>query len=332
MRFVDRSWAVQRRPAFTLVELLVVIAIIGILVGLLLPAVQAAREAARRMQCSNNLKQIGLAMHNYEGAHKTLPPSQLVNRRHGSHGWGWSAFISPFLEESNAFNAIDFRLPLYVPQNAAVIAVPVSTARCPSDIVNPTRAVPGRRFPLDAQATASYVVSGGGFNINSRDKNAHRGVFYADETYRFRDITDGTSNTILAGEITYQRILDKGARRGRDWNGFWYGRHHPNTGRGSFIVSLQRTGEVRINAPIPSVGVLRKGFHSLHTGGAQFVFADGSVHFLSESIDHTATPWNTRRNPPCTGAPGTACANMSIIGVYQRLHNRNDGLTVSVEF
>ena len=131
---------INRRSAFTLVELLVVIAIIGILVGLLLPAVQAAREAARRMQCSNNLKQLGLALHTYHDVHNALPWSTTYYGPDGTYetnrGWAWSAMLLPFIEQGAAYNQINFGdyIPTN-PGNLAVIAHAVPGAVCPSDTV-----------------------------------------------------------------------------------------------------------------------------------------------------------------------------------------------------
>lgn len=123
----------ERQRGFTLVELLVVIAIIGILVGLLLPAVQAAREAARRMQCSNNLKQLGLAAHNYESANRQLPAGWVSSTLAGNPGWGWSAALLPYMEGATIYQQIDHRLPIADPLHAKVRMATVPNLFCPSD-------------------------------------------------------------------------------------------------------------------------------------------------------------------------------------------------------
>lgn len=123
----------RRNAGFTLVELLVVIAIIGVLVGLLLPAVQAAREAARRMQCSNNLKQIGLAMHNYETALRRLPPSHIAPWNGDAADGGWGAVLLPYLEQSALYDRYDWNTHWWEDGNQRVVASPVATYQCPSD-------------------------------------------------------------------------------------------------------------------------------------------------------------------------------------------------------
>ncbi len=131
----------KRRRAFTLIELLVVIAIIGLLVALLLPAVQSAREAARRAQCVNNLKQLGLALHNYEGSHQTFPPGYVSNFNPSGTdtgpGWGWAAMLLPQVEQTNVFNAINFNLAVEAPANLTSRLVNVNNFLCPSDSVKP---------------------------------------------------------------------------------------------------------------------------------------------------------------------------------------------------
>lgn len=169
----------KKSGGFTLVELLVVIAIIGVLVGLLLPAVQAAREAARRMQCSNNLKQLGLALHNYHDTHNKFPSAQYfcrsdmpctTGRPTWKQGWFWSASVLPFMEQGNMFASLRMDLDLFHPLNFNLVATNLPSFGCPSDasrqlFSRPEGAVPGRGPEHDVVfATTSYVVSGGAFN------------------------------------------------------------------------------------------------------------------------------------------------------------------------
>lgn len=192
------------RPAFTLVELLVVIAIIGILVGLLLPAVQAAREAARRMQCSNNLKQIALATHNYESAFKRFPALT------GSSSFSPQARVLPFIEQANLQNLIDFKQPLFVgPAFAAqlnpLFAVPSATVvpsfLCPSDAMQPTRPTTMAGGAQGAFAATNYMYSlGSGTSTHYDDRYTTDGIVWENSWARFSDIPDGTSSTVMLAE------------------------------------------------------------------------------------------------------------------------------------
>ncbi|MFO0817635.1 MAG: DUF1559 domain-containing protein [Pirellulales bacterium] len=196
-----------RRKAFTLVELLVVIAIIGVLVALLLPAVQAAREAARRSSCSNNLKQLGLALHNFEGVYQVLPSAYEYKVTttypavpNWAYRWSIHASLSPFLEQSNIHNALRLDAPLHLigmtpaidPQNAPIVALQVPVLLCPSDrkaVVTPN------------WGSVNYVANWGtGLNAGA-DLNAD-GLFYIDSKKRFADILDGLSNTAALSETT----------------------------------------------------------------------------------------------------------------------------------
>ncbi len=316
---------------FTLVELLVVIAIIGVLVALLLPAVQAAREAARRMQCSNNFKQIGLALHGHHDAMGHLPRAQdygdKENRNQNLPGWAWSAYILPYLEGNAAYSQIDFTKKLHEGNHPQILATPFAGALCPSD---PVEGGVREHFTgptsIPVQAASSYVVSAGPFNMQIHESRGYpdnmRGAFYYDTETQFRQISDGLSNTIFAGEIRYLKKLRVAGSK-RDWNGFWYGRHYgtKSSGTAFWILSLARTAEVRMNAPGEIEKVIRKGFHSSHPGGGYYLFGDGGVRFVLESIEHTATRFRPDRGDNLE-------TSMATMGVYQQLHGIDDGQIV----
>ena len=200
----------NRRPAFTLVELLVVIAIIGVLVGLLLPAVQAAREAARRMQCSNHLKQIALACHNYQSAFRRFPPSALVDLNTTSTGnngsWGVHGRILPFLEQGNVYNTVD--LSLAWDDQPAIDGLKIPVYACPSD--------PGSdQVRVFSDGRPSLYPTSYGFNFgrwfvfDPVTTKGGDGMFHPNRFLSFRDCLDGTSQTLLVAEVKawtpYQR-------------------------------------------------------------------------------------------------------------------------------
>ncbi len=192
------------RTAFTLVELLVVIAIIGVLVGLLLPAVQAAREAARRMSCSNNLRQLSLALHNYESAHRTFPSAGTLDE-----DFSVQARLLPFVEQANLENQLDYRVAAFTgnwsgkrpnPRFVDAFATPVSIFLCPSDPA-PSQSVVdvgGDRFLYGG---LNYMVSfGSGQRTNNDFRWRTDGPFYQSSRVGFRDFTDGTSNSVILSE------------------------------------------------------------------------------------------------------------------------------------
>ena len=278
--FPPRAKFIQSRlrlAAFTLVELLVVIAIIGILVSLLLPAIQAAREAARRMSCSNNMKQIGLALHNYESSHKKLPV-----------GSWQSNFISPLvavlpmLEQTNNYQQWDFSLSYSHAYNANVANQRIATYFCPS--MNLPREVPmlparetgGPNSYLLNEGTDDYMANGDGiFGL-------HWPSFgYTNPNRRFADITDGTSSTFFAGETVYNYK-----------DSLW-----PSTTPAPYAGTV-RNGTARWGVGYPKIALgttlfpfnvhvaaAMGGYASQHPGGAQFLYADGSVRFHSQNMD-----------------------------------------------
>jgi prepilin-type N-terminal cleavage/methylation domain-containing protein/prepilin-type processing-associated H-X9-DG protein len=203
-----------QRPAFTLIELLVVIAIIAVLIGLLLPAVQKVREAAARISCTNNLKQLGLALHNYHDTRKSFPAAMTPHTDPNYPGvpayfFGWSvlAQLNPYLEQTNIYNTMDLTQPLYVPQannnfiispkNIFAVGTMVGLFLCPSD-----RGVPvSSGYGLTGFGPTNYAACGG-TGLNGGSPYNTDGVFYANSKTRMTDITDGTSNTAVFSEST----------------------------------------------------------------------------------------------------------------------------------
>ncbi len=208
------------RAGFTLIELLVVIAIIAILIALLLPAVQAAREAARRIQCTNNLKQLGLAMHNYETSNSCLPPQEVLQFNAAGavswkSQWGVTSRVIPFLELGPLYNSINYALKTTAADNATVVSTTLATLICPSE-VNPQRDITTSAAGITTSVAVStygwcegdwYVFGGAAASIPNRS------AFCANMSRRLSAFTDGLSNTMLGAEVkTYtQAYHDCGA-------------------------------------------------------------------------------------------------------------------------
>ncbi|NBS33208.1 MAG: DUF1559 domain-containing protein [Planctomycetia bacterium] len=314
--------AISKRPrqAFTLIELLVVIAIIGVLVGLLLPAVQQAREAARRASCGNNLKQIGLAFHNYNDINKRFPkglhfcgsgtsswggpqPSDLPR------GWAWGSYILPFLEEANLYDDLKVEVGKVSDVVNTLGQTVVNTYRCPTDAakgINEDRCANGAKSMKGA--TSNYVGNCGNAlsprnrqyrDLSSADqqilKDHHSGLVIPGVKIKPHEVTDGLSKTILAGE---RDSADLG--HGDHAASFWIGlAHHatpswPGALNGFMTYFNEAAGTLLvINAGTPTTtdtfhvgGELADSWSSKHPGGAQFVFADGSVRMLQETINN----------------------------------------------
>ena len=290
----------RTRAGFTLVELLVVIAVIGILIALLLPAVQAAREAARRMHCANNLKQIGLALHNYHDAHKRFPPGTTVTVRYMGHpnrGWSFLVQLLPYVEASNATAGIELMYDKDDKWLGDLGKRRVSLFLCPSyenpSFNNPHPALgpvygmdyygvmgaketgcpspPGARYPI-IPIPPMWMDNGCGCG-----GHANTGILYPNSAVRIGDVRDGTSNTLMVGEIAW------------DTEQFWpwtYGTSDGYVGVYSAKHVRHPINSTKSITGVPVPGNFNDGsFASMHPGGAQFVFADGSVEFLSETID-----------------------------------------------
>jgi len=281
----------KRRTAFTLIELLVVIAIIAVLAALLLPAVQQSREAARRMSCKNNLKQIGLAMQNYQDAQKVFPPGYISGQPYvdgatdTAPGWGWATCILPFIEGGTLYTAANLNVPIQDPQNATVIQSIVPTFLCPSDIVEPLPFMVPDAFgnPVALSAPTSFAACCGNDDSDTTDETGN-GIFYRNSSTAPADITDGLSTTIMVGEKAWSNA-----------NGIWPGAMSnavlvrgalntcaPNVPGITNPASTLVLSHAHLNNAVadPDGGAGLDDFSSRHPGGSNFVFADGSVHFI----------------------------------------------------
>jgi len=342
----------NRQNGFTLIELLVVIAIIAILVALLLPAVQQAREAARRSSCKNNLKQLGLALQNYHDTYTVFPVGTGVEN-HFDSNWGWPAHLLPFMEQGNLYESLGIgntRLTAAIADTTAggkrdQMKNPIATYRCPSDpgpstndqnpvdVANATTSIP--------LATSNYVgnngahgyddvvvynpgggITSGTFRANERGKESVTtagSMFWRNSKVRMRDVTDGTSNTIIVGERTWALNNPNGGKATCDAANIFGEENRRSVtdvanGPGATMRSIYANGRARINDTRTISGLTgsfacEHGFSSQHKGGAQFALVDGSVRMISENIDHT---------------PDSSFDNT----VFENLLSRNDGNVV----
>jgi len=301
----------RQSPGFTLIELLVVIAIIAILIALLLPAVQQAREAARRTQCRNSLKQLGLAMHNYHDTFRMFPGVSYDHEIQGGDenlhaSYGWAVFLFPFIDQAPAYNRLNpgsLRLhdAVKVPELLTVLQTPMEVFRCASDTgpklnthypINDRSGSTANRKPV---AMSNYVGVSSAGDVDRLDTN---GTFVPATnvqgnrigTRSIRDLTDGTSNTLMIGERTWKLgSVEIGAANVFGHNGNADIEHSPNYNDG--FISVVAGGKPDLNETATcGTGCNdvdgRQGFSSVHTGGAHFLSGDGAVRFISENIDH----------------------------------------------
>lgn len=289
----------KRKRGFTIIELLVVIAIIAILLSLLLPAVQQAREAARRTSCRNNLKQLALALHNYESNHQVFPPGYVHRfgasgspEEQANHaGLAWGALLLPQLEKPNLYSLFDSNAPVWNDVNREARETFLNVFLCPSDNYSDGDFVvrDDSVDPIERYAAASYAANWGpaGAVVNLDDTPTQsQGVFYRNSSTRVSSISDGLSNTLAFGERTNGPIPGG------------------TTGGGHAVFETAWSAAVREVTDysddhghmvlfetqfLPNqLGGDDKGLSAPHTGMAQFAFCDGSVHSISENIDANA--------------------------------------------
>lgn len=325
----------SRKLGFTIVELLVVVAIIAVIVVLLMPAVQQAREAARRTQCKNNLKQFGVALHSYHEVMGEFPDANYVNLWSSDptavdSEWSWSVMILPYLDQAMLFNALDvgpgtFEQAANDPIRRSLMQKSPSVFICPSDVgsdinvnrpfIAKTRGGIGLGMILD-----STVAFGKSNYAGCNGNHDNDGIFDSGDSTRvsMRDVTDGLSNTIMVGErssLTWNK--QPPGTRG-PWAGIWAGQetsansvtnvwcligltsYQMNTGAPSGVPSSTS------NIPQPLMA-----FGSTHVGGAHFLMGDGSVRFISDKIQ-----WNDLPN------------SYDDVGIYHLLGSRADGMTI----
>ena len=318
------------RRGFTLIELLVVMAIISILIGLLLPAVQKVREAANRLKCKNNLKQIGLALHNYHTNNGYFPPGYVSTvgpngpADDRGPGWGWAAFILPYVEQTNLYSQIHFDLDITDPANTAVRMQSLKIFLCPSDNGQPVFTVDQLNDPMPNYSTPLTDVNGNpvqvahanyigifgnpeitvdpGFLLPNPERDpTHRGMFYRNVKVRIEDATDGTSYTLFVGErssnlayVTWTGAVTGGQVPPKIPDPLGFGPE------GAPVLVLGHTGDASDvpphtpNSPVNHVD----DFWSYHVMGVNFLFCDGSVQSITNTI-----------NPAIWWALGTRAGN-----------------------
>src|SRR5262245_14525611 len=292
-----------RRHGFTLLELLVMIAIIAVLIGLLLTAVQKVREAANRIKCTNNLKQLGLALHHYHDTHHTFPQAFVNHGPYGTSGFsfthGWAPFVLPHIELRQLYDLYRWDFPLYAVENQPVVSRQLENFQCPSTPEQDRYITFGPfQFFGTKGACGDYAATlGVDAGLAQRGWVDQVGDYRGALTHvptpaltaslnptptRFADVVDGTSNTILLAEDAGRPRRWLARKSGQDqvleggaWNHFKGG-----------IILQGKTADGTANLGTCSMNCTNNGeVYSFHTGGANAVFADGSVHFLRESID-----------------------------------------------
>jgi prepilin-type N-terminal cleavage/methylation domain-containing protein len=276
----------RRRHGFTLIELLVVIAIIAVLIALLLPAVQQAREAARRSQCINNLKQLGLALHSYHDSMSAFPPGWLgvqggACNMEGPSGFAWGVHLLPYVDQAPLYAQINFNLSCNDASNAIARRTALSVFRCPSDPSTDTWQLGEEGNPTNILATlpsANYVGSFGTMGFEDicaappfpAAQCISDGMFFHNSCLRMSSVVDGTSNTVFLGEHRSNPALG--------WHSTWVGVVPQGE---EAIARVLAVSDHTPNHPALHID----DFSSWHVGGVHFLFGDGRVRFITQSID-----------------------------------------------
>jgi prepilin-type N-terminal cleavage/methylation domain-containing protein/prepilin-type processing-associated H-X9-DG protein len=343
---------------FTLIELLVVIAIIGVLIALLLPAVQSAREAARRAQCTNNLKQLGLAVHNYMDTNGSMPIGGYFNTSGGPGNLTWERGcligLMPFLEQQNIFNAYNQDLRYYAFQaNDTAMAFKASALNCPSDpeisegndrwtrtgVGNfGTPARPAFRVGLTSYRAicGPWVNPPRGGNPTTTPnwgtlKQNAMGVIYVESSTKISDIRDGTSNTFAFGESVYGRL----SQADKDCFHWWVAGNYGDTMQNAMYPPNPHQTLEACNRLSNGAAAFIISATSEHPGGCNFAFCDGSVRFIKNTIDS----WQIDTGNNCVPVGLVATGNPPIyslapgarFGVYQALSTRKGGEVISAD-
>jgi prepilin-type N-terminal cleavage/methylation domain-containing protein/prepilin-type processing-associated H-X9-DG protein len=312
---------------FTLIELLVVIAIIGILIAILLPAVQHAREAARLMHCTSNLRQLALGVHNHAEAFDAFPPG-CVDDQWMEEAWGWGAFILPYIEQQPLYEQLRVKERRLIDvfrhsTDRRLVQTPIATFRCitdqaPMQVSKQTRAFIGNGNTAGIEPGAANYVACQGFY--DRPTGENDGVFFNNSAIQDKDISDGSSHTIMLGE-----------RDERCGLAFWVGTRNPAGPCHWGVYECRARVSMKLNSPVEPApdatangqdfccDCCSEGFSSSHQGGANFAFCDGSVHFINENVG-----FNNGGLSDVTGGSYSKPA----LGIYQRLGIRKDGQPV----
>lgn len=285
----------HRRSGFTLIELLVVIAVIAILIALLLPAVQQARESARKLQCRNNLRQMGLALHNYHETHQVFPPTGITRSTSGPYpgnGFGWGAMILPQLEQTGIYSRLDFNtVNTMSASNRDLMNISLPMFRCPSDtsrlnwtVLAVTELAP---YPV---ATSSYMGICGDRVTETTNIYADpgNGLFQVRQSMRVQNVTDGMSQTLAIGEWRdyYSYSTPVMPDPDESWHSTWCCWELANglfssSGGHKYVTTVR----LHINSGSSIMPFINTSISSQHVEGAHALFVDGSVHFLSEYTD-----------------------------------------------
>ena len=353
----------NNQRGFTLIELLVVIAIIGVLIALLLPAVQSAREAARRAQCTNNLKQLALATHNYVDSNGMFPLGSFYMYPQTCRRWkqGHSFYMGllPFFEQIAAVNSFNYMLHPYQAENSTVMGLGFSALWCPSDpeVAEPVIASIPRNFlgscsgqPGGATATppwklyhTTYAGNAGMFpaypsgpqgvdpNYSAIVGKANGTIYFGSQT-RLAQVRDGTSNTFLIGERSFERILPPSSK---DVWYLWFSGAYSDT-MFTTLFPLNPYNRITVSAAdegVPGGGnAYTAASSSNHPGGANFALADGSVRFVKDTIDTWQYDPSTLLPIGVTQTGGVYAVNPGVkIGVYQALSSRAGGEVISAD-